>query len=260
MLGLGKSLVHSNGSVAPLPLWTPSQISTAFWVDASDASTVILNGSTVSQWNDKSGNNRHATQATPAKQPLYDATGLGGKATIKCDGVDDNFTANSAAVAIGNNDFLFFLVTKFPMINFSIAVLRESSGPVMRGYLNRSSPANFSTSWGDPAANTPTLTGVAGIGNIVGAQRTGSSVQAFCNGTSSTTITATFNNSFSTLNFGSFTPLSQFADVWYSEIVIAVGTFSLNTIQNIQGYLAWKWGLVANLPSGHPYKNSPPIV
>ena len=25
-----------------------------------------------------------------------------------------------------------------------------------------------------------------------------------------------------------------------------------------EGYLAWKWGLVGNLPSTHPYKNSPP--
>jgi hypothetical protein len=27
-----------------------------------------------------------------------------------------------------------------------------------------------------------------------------------------------------------------------------------------EGYFAWKWGLVSNLPSGHPYKNNPPRV
>jgi hypothetical protein len=26
----------------------------------------------------------------------------------------------------------------------------------------------------------------------------------------------------------------------------------------IEGYLAWKWGLVSKLPSGHPYKSAPP--
>jgi hypothetical protein len=28
--------------------------------------------------------------------------------------------------------------------------------------------------------------------------------------------------------------------------------------QKVEGYLAWKWGLQANLPVGHPYKNAPP--
>jgi len=28
--------------------------------------------------------------------------------------------------------------------------------------------------------------------------------------------------------------------------------------EKMEGYLAWKWGLVANLPSAHPYKSNPP--
>jgi hypothetical protein len=35
--------------------------------------------------------------------------------------------------------------------------------------------------------------------------------------------------------------------------------FSDNTNQEIvEGYLAWKWNLTGNLPSGHPYKNTAP--
>jgi hypothetical protein len=30
--------------------------------------------------------------------------------------------------------------------------------------------------------------------------------------------------------------------------------------ERIEGYLAWKWGLVADLPAGHPYKSFPPTV
>ena len=29
-------------------------------------------------------------------------------------------------------------------------------------------------------------------------------------------------------------------------------------VQKVEGYLAWKWGLQANLPAGHPYKLAPP--
>jgi len=30
--------------------------------------------------------------------------------------------------------------------------------------------------------------------------------------------------------------------------------------QLIEGYVAWRWGIEANLPSGHPYKSAPPYV
>jgi len=46
----------------------------------------------------------------------------------------------------------------------------------------------------------------------------------------------------------------------YSEFIFTDGTESLATKQQIEGYLAWKWGLEANLPITHPYKTSAPIV
>lgn len=52
-------------------LWTPAQVSSAVWLDANDASTVTLNGVGVSQWSDKSGNNRNVLQGTAANQPKY---------------------------------------------------------------------------------------------------------------------------------------------------------------------------------------------
>lgn len=41
------------------------------WLDASDSSSVTTSGSSVSAWNDKSGNGNNATQATAANQPTY---------------------------------------------------------------------------------------------------------------------------------------------------------------------------------------------
>lgn len=34
----------------------------------------------------------------------------------------------------------------------------------------------------------------------------------------------------------------------------------ISDVESAEGYLAWKWGLVSSLPSGHPYKNSRPTV
>lgn len=54
----------------------------AVWFDASVASSVTLNGGNVSQWNDLSGNDRHATQATAGNQPSYSTAALNGRNVV----------------------------------------------------------------------------------------------------------------------------------------------------------------------------------
>ena len=43
-----------------------------------------------------------------------------------------------------------------------------------------------------------------------------------------------------------------------AEVIVYSTTPTPTQRQQIEGYLAWKWGLVTNLPAGHPYKNYPP--
>ena len=42
------------------------------------------------------------------------------------------------------------------------------------------------------------------------------------------------------------------------EMMVFNGVVTTTQRQQIEGYLAWKWGLQANLPAGHPYINGPP--
>ena len=65
-------------------LWTPAALGSllALWLDADDSSTITLNGSTVSQWDNKSGNNFHLSQANAALQPRYVAAGMNGKPAL----------------------------------------------------------------------------------------------------------------------------------------------------------------------------------
>ena len=66
---------------------SPTQLaSLAVWLDGADATTVTLNGSTVSEWRDKSGNARHAAQATAASQPTYTANDLNSRSTLRTTG------------------------------------------------------------------------------------------------------------------------------------------------------------------------------
>lgn len=55
------------------PIFLGSRL--ALWLDADDFSTITLNGSTVSQWRDKSGNGRHVSQNNASAQPEFAATG-----------------------------------------------------------------------------------------------------------------------------------------------------------------------------------------
>jgi hypothetical protein len=52
-------------------------------------------------------------------------------------------------------------------------------------------------------------------------------------------------------------PSYEFAGAFH-EIIFLEGEIDYKTRNRIEGYLAHKWGLTANLPANHPYKNNAP--
>jgi len=72
VIALSAMVLGLTASSAFAGLWTPAERVTELWLDADDAGTITLNGSTVSQWDDKSGNGNHATQENASSQPAYD--------------------------------------------------------------------------------------------------------------------------------------------------------------------------------------------
>ena len=70
-------------------VWNPSMIQTALWLDAADPSTITTVSGAVSQWNDKSGNGRHATQTTAGSRPAYSSTGFNSLPGVTFDGSND---------------------------------------------------------------------------------------------------------------------------------------------------------------------------
>lgn len=74
----------------PVQDFTPADLpGLALWLDAADAASISLNGSAVTQWNDKSGNGRHFAQGTAAQQPAYVPGAHNGRAALRFDGVND---------------------------------------------------------------------------------------------------------------------------------------------------------------------------
>lgn len=114
--------------------FTPKSIAgLALWLDGSDSTTMTLNGSTVSEWRDKSGNLRHATQATAASQPTFAANHRNGLSALTWDGARH------------------MTVASFPVTDhfYGIAVASFASGN--RGVFARGAANDWNSLWYDGA-------------------------------------------------------------------------------------------------------------
>lgn len=72
----------SSGGGVSIPsryMWLKA--ATGFYTDAG-STPCTTTGDLIQQWNDASGNSRHATQATSARRPTFDASTLGGLANF----------------------------------------------------------------------------------------------------------------------------------------------------------------------------------
>lgn len=85
----------------------------------SDAG-VVLNGSTVSKWEDQSGNGNDAIQTNANRQPVLVENGLNGKPVLSFDGVDDRlgFTGSSLI-----SQMTMFFVYKLKLTPLPIFIL-----------------------------------------------------------------------------------------------------------------------------------------
>ncbi|MCU0780197.1 MAG: hypothetical protein MUF04_03730, partial [Akkermansiaceae bacterium] len=90
--------------------WVPGGIAPQLWLDAADDATLTLNSTSVSQWADKSGFNRHATQANAANQPSANPNALNGRRVLGFDGSNDFFSVNLDFLA--GQSHSAFIVTK----------------------------------------------------------------------------------------------------------------------------------------------------
>ncbi len=271
---MGNHGLYRNGATFG-QLWTPAQLTTALWLDAADASTITLNGSTVSQWRDKSSNNRHADQTTAAIQPAYTTAGLNGLNTVSPNGSTTYLTFADKDFARNMNAISYFAIirrtsgsaTDGNIIGWSAgssifarANLYIGSGGLRPG--GRRLDANPFQSMGlnYTVANTSLVAAIFDYANA----------QLYCGLNGQTNYTARFNG-FQTEGSTSNTA-SVFAGIgwdgypgnWFGgdigEIVAFQSVLSLPDRQKLEGYLAWKWGLTANLPANHPFKNSRPTV
>lgn len=245
--------------------WTPADITTALWLDASDASTVTTVSGAVSQWNDKSGNGRNATQSTAASRPTYTTAGQNGLNVTTFDGVNDHlihtFNASPAPHTVfavarrttgGSTDYQTIMSAIQTSSTFGANLSAKVSGSANWGsYVNAWNATSYSilSTWRVLGIVSPTAT-------------SGSETYSTDGTTQTITYTARYAGDANDRRAIGGDP--SFNDGWLSgaigEIVVMTSAASTDTRQRLEGYLAHKWGLAGSLPAGHPYKSAAPTI
>ena len=82
-----------------MALWTPAEITTALWLDAAASGTIHLDGTSVSQWDDKSGNDMHVSQGTSAQRPDYISEAYNGLNTVRFNGTSHNLFRTTITIS-----------------------------------------------------------------------------------------------------------------------------------------------------------------
>lgn len=216
----------------------------ALWLDASDSSTVT-GSSPITGWTEKSGNNRPITINSG---PTYGTTQQHDKKTMYFSG---NSLTTSIASAVGTGDFTLVAVWKpYSAGLFSVLSLGTSqSSSQSLGY--NGSYFNFYQFGSYESHYVTSPKWAIQIGTRIASVKT-----VYVTGTGATPSTYDiFNEQDTAVMIGNGDTFFVTGEV--AEILIYTGTMSDSNRQQLESYLAQKWGLTADLPAGNAFFTNP---
>jgi hypothetical protein len=253
--------------------WTPAEITTALWLDAADSSTLfdatsggslVAADGAVARWEDKSGNARHVTQGTLGSRPARKISIQNSKDGILFDGNNDDLSGSISINPLNESTFVVFWLsysagrTEIMLSSGDDTVLSNGVSILPRwsddnAYL-QSGYVDQRVVVASAIGTAATILAVTGGLNQI-AYKDGSTFGSAGANQSVTAVnrTATYIGSgrgVSSLN--RYFAGHIFETIWIDSVV------SSTNRQLLEGYLAHRWGLTANLPSDHPYKSAAP--
>jgi hypothetical protein len=216
----------------------------------------------VTQWRDKSGNARNTTSY--AGTPALTTNAINGVQAINFNG-SSSFTGS---IPGSGTSYTIFFVGNFNASSGQYAGLLCFSSP---GNIDYGAGGITNTKLSDTqmystvnGTNTVFTSNTLSIPFIYSLVIDGTYLNNFVNGTQQTPANTAQSGTFNFTNYvvanragntGNY-PLNGFV----GEIIVYLNGLATLQRQQVEGYLAWKWGLQANLPANHPYKNSPPNI
>lgn len=253
--------VHIRRPAPPASSWTPNEIAlTTVWLDASDASTITVDGSNnVITWADKSSSAISYTQTNASIRParLADAVEFDGATT----GMD-----STAPITIGTTPNISMFIVATPNLQGSGRFWQVGGGAGGSiAFVRTQNELSWRFNDGNAIA-----AGTSGeqLTTFVNASTTYGNSEIYTNGTlvaqsssSNSTGTTNVQNGNSALGVGisSVETYKDFSPLSIKELVM-MRSSNRGFIEQIEGYLAHKHGLEGDLRSDHPYKSSPPTT
>ena len=222
------------------------------WMDAADSTTITRSGANITGWNDKA----NLYTGTATNNPQYNSNPINGLPTIHFDG------ASSRYVLITANNFNYSTMTY-------CLVIRWVSGS--GGFMGTDTPGNYGRALAVSSPNTQLLLYSQFYTTTV-ALTAGQPCILFgyFNGTSDFTVIlngvktlfsvaqGTGNTNTNGFNIGLFNPTNGGSHSFdMGEGIVYNSILSDTQRQQVEGYLAWKWGLTNQLPSTHPNYTTP---
>lgn len=247
-------LHQSNTGVSTSGSWTPAQIATQLWFDASDVSTITESGGAVSQWDDKSGNDYHATQATAAQKPTTNSRTINGLNALEFfdDAGHRKLSNNSLALSQGYS--VFGVVQDDGLAGYH--TWWSGLGGGARSFASKNSGGNR-TYWASSSIIGTAMSANVELWSVI---FNGASSTLYVDGSLDASGNPGSNGVTSGFYIGSESGAENVApwDGLIAEVIVIDSAASTETRQLIEGYLAHKWGQQGNLPPGHPYKEYAP--
>jgi hypothetical protein len=247
---------------SPAAAWLPSQLSDlVLWLDAADSSTITLESGAVSEWRDKSGNDNHAAQSTSIYRPAVASSEQNSLDVLRFSATDGSLIIPSTIMSSGGNMSVFAVCNQTGATPATNAhVLAQVAGVLVKSTQYSTGKSRFQPYIDGSyrlAESSSALSGWA----ILASVKDSTAGKLAIDGTTDGTYSYTGNietpaNDFYIGRLPGVFDTEFFGDI--AEILIIPSAVSTEGQQRIEGYLAHKWGLEANLPSGHPYKDSAP--
>ena len=253
--------------LSPQPIYqnfNPKQLTGCqLWLDGADPAgtgTPPANGSTVSTWIDKSGNGRNASANTIGG--TFNRNALNGNGGINFDTLNTKYYRTPSFVASSTNTPTIFFVCQQTVYNFSqntTLLLAEINYLQFILYTRTAGNTNINLNLDmyntdiSPVFPTGIPISSPAIVSVVGTGAPSYTATMYGNGTFNLTFTGTATNPMST---SSPYIIGQFIGNAY-EVIFYNTALADTQRQQVEGYLAWKWGLQNSLVN-HPYKNVPP--
>jgi hypothetical protein len=273
-----------------MALWTPSQIGPARWFDFSNSSTVTTVSNAISQINDLSGNGGHLSQATSGSRPAYTLAQQNGLNVATFDGSDD-FLAFASDFSLGTAHSIFWIGKTSSTITTASAAKALWSGGSYVYPSTTTSDFVWATGSLTSRLTNERLSSIAvafgsGAADVWGYAKTNTDISGgFLTSTAFTTVSNAFRGRFNgSVDYATASSIGSYnstntryptilrslgnrftysANYWDGEVwetIVFDKYLSQSETELVEGYLAWKWGLEANLPAGHPYKSSAPTI